>query len=78
VIDWGKEAWRLGLAPGTLEHLEKLYIDQDGKIHRVERNGDGNEVAPPEAARDQVSLKHGAKVETLIQEAAAVGHTEKQ
>ena len=23
------------IAPGTLDHLEKLYIDQDGVIHRV-------------------------------------------
>ncbi len=34
-IHWGREQWRLELAPGTLEHLETLYIDQDGKIHRV-------------------------------------------
>jgi len=34
-IQWGRETWRLELVPGTLEHLETLYIDQDGKIHRV-------------------------------------------
>jgi hypothetical protein len=37
VIEWGRDAWRLGYAPGTFEHLEKLYIDQDGAIHRMER-----------------------------------------
>ncbi|MCP4592894.1 MAG: hypothetical protein GY842_19330 [bacterium] len=37
VIDWGREAWTLGIAPDTFEHLEQLYIDQDGKIHRVEK-----------------------------------------
>jgi hypothetical protein len=36
VIDWGRDAWRLKLAPETLEHLEELYIDQDGEIHRQE------------------------------------------
>ena len=35
VVDWGRESWRLGLAPNKLEHLEKLFIDQDGRIHRV-------------------------------------------
>lgn len=37
VIRWGRDSWSLGLAPGTLEHLEQLYIDQDGKIHRLEK-----------------------------------------
>jgi hypothetical protein len=36
VIEWGEDSWRLKLAPGTLEHLEELYIDQDGTIHRRE------------------------------------------
>lgn len=35
VIDWGEDHWTLGIAPGTLDHLQKLYIDQDGEIHRV-------------------------------------------
>ncbi len=37
VIDWGRESWRLGYTPGTLLHVENLFIDQDGKIHRVEK-----------------------------------------
>ncbi|HEY3245535.1 MAG TPA: hypothetical protein VGM03_19505 [Phycisphaerae bacterium] len=37
VIEWRPERWTLGYAPGTLDHLEKLYIDQDGQIHRVEK-----------------------------------------
>lgn len=37
VIEWGRDTWRLKLAPDTLEHLEELYIDQDGKIHRREK-----------------------------------------
>ena len=35
VIDWGRDRWTLGIAPGSLEHLEKLYIDHDGVVHRV-------------------------------------------
>lgn len=35
VIEWGKDHWTLGIAQGTLDHLDKLYIDQDGEIHRV-------------------------------------------
>jgi len=35
VIDWGENSWRLGFAPGSLVHLESLYIDQDGVIHRT-------------------------------------------
>lgn len=37
VIDWGRQSWTLGLKQGALDHLERLYIDQDGKIHRVEK-----------------------------------------
>lgn len=37
VIEWRPDAWRLGLAPGKLEHLKALYIDQDGVIHRIEK-----------------------------------------
>jgi len=38
-IDWGQTTWTLGFKPQTFEHLEKLYIDQDGTIHRVEKHG---------------------------------------
>ncbi len=38
VIEWGQDHWRLKLAPDTLEHLQELYIDQDGKIHRREKD----------------------------------------
>jgi hypothetical protein len=37
VIDWGRDRWTLGFKPGTFEHLERLYIDHDGEIHRVTR-----------------------------------------
>ncbi len=37
VIEWGCDTWLLKLAPRTLEHLEELYIDQDGKLHRKKR-----------------------------------------
>ncbi len=37
VIEWGRESWRLGFAPGTFDHLEKLFIDENGQIHRVEK-----------------------------------------
>ena len=36
VIDWGRDRWTLGYKPGTFEHLERLYIDQDGDIHGIE------------------------------------------
>jgi hypothetical protein len=50
VIEWGREAWRLGYVPGTLEHLERLYIDQEGVIHRVERQEPAAEQKPPPPA----------------------------
>ncbi len=37
VIEWDDEGWRLGFAPDTFEHLTKLYIDEAGRIHRVEK-----------------------------------------
>jgi hypothetical protein len=37
VIEWGEKTWSMGYAPATFEHLEKLWIDQDGKIHRKRR-----------------------------------------
>jgi hypothetical protein len=37
VINWARDSWSLGYAPNTFEHLETLYIDQDGVIHRKER-----------------------------------------
>lgn len=42
-IEWGRESWRLGYAPATFEHLDKLYIDQDGAIHRVPKKTDETE-----------------------------------
>jgi len=62
VIDWRRDRWRLGLAPGTLEHLDELYVDQDGKIHRVEakkptQEGSGPASPSGESTRDkQTSL----------------------
>ncbi|MEK6677615.1 MAG: hypothetical protein AABZ47_18425 [Planctomycetota bacterium] len=49
VIEWGKERWSLGFAPTTFEHLEKMYIDQDGMIHRVERKEAVSTVGTQEA-----------------------------
>jgi len=37
VFDWSRDAWKLGYKAGTFEHLEKLYIDDAGELHRVER-----------------------------------------
>jgi hypothetical protein len=37
VVSWSRQRWTLGVAPGTLEHLEALYVDQDGNFHRVEK-----------------------------------------
>lgn len=35
VIEWRKDRWSLGYAPNTFEHLDRLYIDQDGAVHRI-------------------------------------------
>ncbi len=52
----GTAGWRLGLAPGTLDHLKDLYVDQNGVIHRIEKTpaadaaiGDNGEVKKPDA-----------------------------
>jgi hypothetical protein len=64
-IDWGRDTWSLGFAPGTFEHLDKLYIDHNGEIHRVEKPRektpgrsaepakDTSETASPDAAADE-------------------------
>lgn len=53
VIDWSRERWTLGIAPGKLEHLTELYIDQDGNIHRTEKPGESKEAeeGPEEPAK---------------------------
>jgi len=66
VIDWGREAWNLGYAPDTLEHLEKLYIDQDGKIHRVEKA----KPLEPEAKDKPAAEPAAESLNTLMQQAA--------
>ena len=48
VIEWGRESWRLGFAPGTFEHLDKLFIDENGEIHRVEKSADAATSQPEE------------------------------
>ena len=35
VVEWRDDVWTLGIAPGMLDHLDELYIDQDGQLHRV-------------------------------------------
>lgn len=34
-IDWKDEEWTLGVRSGTLDHLDALYINQRGVIHRA-------------------------------------------
>jgi hypothetical protein len=56
-IDWGKESWTLGYAEDSLEHLEKLWIDQDGKIHRIVRipsedKAESDDAEPGESSAD--------------------------
>lgn len=36
-IEWNDDVWQLGYAKGQLEHLERLFIDMHGNIHRVEK-----------------------------------------
>ncbi|MBN1511052.1 MAG: hypothetical protein JXB13_03480, partial [Phycisphaerae bacterium] len=47
VIEWGRESWRLGFAPGTFDHLDRLFIDENGEIHRVEKSA-GAATSQPE------------------------------
>jgi len=35
VINWSPSDWTLELKPGALDHLQRLWIDQDGKTHRT-------------------------------------------
>ena len=35
VVEWRDDVWTLGIAPDTLDHLNQLYIDQEGRLHRV-------------------------------------------
>ncbi len=35
VINWSHGAWSLGFKPDTFEHLDRLYIDENGDIHRL-------------------------------------------
>jgi hypothetical protein len=53
VIEWGEEKWTLGIKEGTLAHLERLYIDQDGDIHRVEKVEPKKEEKNDEQESDQ-------------------------
>lgn len=39
VIEWDEEDWRLGINPDLLDHLDALYIDAEGQIHRVPAEG---------------------------------------
>lgn len=54
VIHWARDSWSLGYAPDTFEHLESLYIDQDGVIHRKERRVE-KKTAPVAAVDDAKS-----------------------
>ena len=66
VIEWGQNSWRLGLAQGTLEHLEKLYIDQDGKIHRVEKVDPSEEDQTSETGESVEGLRGPEAIERTV------------
>lgn len=53
-IEWKKDRWSLGYAPNTFEHLERLYIDHQGMIHRVAAKAPAPpaEAAPVEASKE--------------------------
>jgi hypothetical protein len=55
VINWSTTTWTLGYKPDTLDHLAALYIDQDGEIHRVPKNGKTGKDAADVADPTQVS-----------------------
>ena len=66
VIDWRRDAWSLGFAPGTFEHLERLYVDQNGDIHRVEkkRPPQPDRAAPAEGTTSDAPLSDTDAEET--------------
>ena len=72
VIEWGSNSWRLGLAKGTLEHLEALFIDQDGEIHRVQKK--------PESKDENKTEVGEGKAERVLERAAeqAVVNTQRR
>ncbi len=66
VIDWGSKRWTLGYATGTFDHLEKLYVDQDGVIVRVALSptdkSDEGEESPNDAKADNDTGKEDKPV----------------
>lgn len=56
VIHWGRDRWTLGIAPGSLEHLDQLYIDERGDLHRVARR--------PNDADKEDGVPHGVDERT--------------
>lgn len=51
VIEVRGDEWRLSVAPGTLDHLESLSIDQEGVIRRVEKPAGAAPASAPAAAQ---------------------------
>lgn len=45
-IDWSPEAWKLKYRPGEFHDYTTIYIDQDGEIHRVPKDGEEPDVSP--------------------------------
>lgn len=39
-IDWAETQWKLKIRPDEFVEYATIYIDQDGKIHRVAKKGD--------------------------------------
>jgi len=62
VIDWSPDAWTLGFKEDTFEHLDRLYIDQRGDIHRTAR------VTPPpgDTAESESSKNDEGKEEASV------------
>lgn len=52
VIHWSEDHWTLGYRKNALDHLDALYIDQDGKIHRVAKKDNGKKKEETEADGD--------------------------
>jgi len=60
VVSWGREHWTLGVAPGTLDHLERLYIDQNGVIHREEKDEPPNLLGGGTPAEGETQIDPGS------------------
>ncbi len=52
-VDWIDDEWTLGIKTGTLEHLQQLYVDREGNIHRFDATSVTTEDERPKIGEKQ-------------------------